>query len=139
MLGKVRTAHERRWVMLFSSHPSLQYVRALPSWRWHCSPCKPCSGWQRKKGWNKLSALVSIPVIHSFFLKTTLQTVMKIEQKFCFSLFPRHSSSEDPLPPTRPHLLKFPPSPKTVPPARDQHCKEQFIVKPKHYLSALWS
>lgn len=45
--------------------PSLQCPRVFPSWWWPCSPCKPCSGWQRRKGWRELSLLVGIPVVSS--------------------------------------------------------------------------
>ena len=43
--------------------PFLQCPRAFPSWWWPCSPCKPCSGWPRRRGWKELSALVGIPVV----------------------------------------------------------------------------
>ena len=44
---------------------SLQCPRAFPSWWWPCSPCKPCSGWPRRKGWRELSVSVGIPVVSS--------------------------------------------------------------------------
>lgn len=47
---------------------SLQCPRVFPSWWWPCLPCKPCSGWPRRKWWREPSVSVGIPVSYPSWL-----------------------------------------------------------------------
>lgn len=60
-----RTPRCEKIMPLPSCAPRCSIPRVFPSWWWPCSPCKPCSGWQRRKGWGELSVLVGIPVVSS--------------------------------------------------------------------------